>query len=133
MITLPFNLNTTIPISYSVMDSNFNTITEAINGRQVLQSKNGDYLLQLEDCGKLFLWDSTNGICTITIPQVIDFPYGQHIDFVWYAGGNDIVFIPGIGVTLNSYNNLTSIAGQFVGVTLIHTGLDEWLLIGNLK
>lgn len=132
-MALPFNLNTTIPISYSLMGDNLSTISEAINGRQVLQVMNGDYILQLEDCGKLFLWDSTNGICTITILQGIDFPYGQHIDFVWYAGGNDIVFAPAVGVTLNSYNNLTSIAGQFVGVTLIHTGLDEWLLIGNLK
>ena len=93
----------------------------------------GNYTLQLEDCGKLFLWNSTHSLCTITIPQGIDFPDGQHIDFVWYAGGHDIVFAPAVGVTLNSYNNLTSIAGQFVRVTLIHTGSDGWLLIGNLK
>jgi hypothetical protein len=115
------------------MDSNFNTITEAINGRQILHNMSGDYILQLEDCGKLFLWDSTIGLSTITIPQGDSFPYGQHIDFVWYVGDNDIVFVPDTGVTLRSYNNLTSIADKFVGVTLIHTGLDEWLLIGNLK
>jgi hypothetical protein len=132
-MSLPFNLNTTTPISYSVMDSNFNTITEAINGRQIIHNMSGDYTLQLEDCGKLFLWDSTNGLSTITIPQGVSFPYGQHIDFVWYIGGNDIVFAPDTGVTLKSYNNLTSIAGQFVAVTLIHTGVGEWLLIGNLK
>lgn len=71
---------------------------------------------------------------TYTVPTnaSVAFPIGTRIDVIQLGAGK-VTIAPVSGtVTINSYNGNKSIAGQYVGVTLLKTDTNTWLLIGNL-
>ncbi len=139
MANLPIVLNRNSalgrPLSFGEVDSNFDTINTSINNIQQVDYKtiNNNYMLTINEAGKILLIDSDTKTITITIPDdsTEHFEVGQHIDIVQY-GTNTVTIAPENTCIINSFNSKTSIAGQYVGVTIINVATDEWLLIGNL-
>lgn len=71
---------------------------------------------------------------TYTVPTnaSVAFPIGTRIDVIQLGAGK-VTIAPASGaVLINSYNNNRSIAGQYVGVTLLKTDTNTWVLVGNL-
>lgn len=97
-----------------------------------LNTKTSDYTLGLADAGQTILVDSTIDR-TITVPlnSSIPFSIGQRLDVVRLNTGN-VTFAGAVGVTLNSKNSNKKIAARYSGATLIKTGTDTWVLIGDL-
>jgi hypothetical protein len=89
------------------------------------------YTLVLTDAGKLVTFTNADAIA-VTIPTnaSVAFPIGTRIDCV--QGGAGAVTFGGADVTINSKGSHKVIAGLYVGVTLIKTDTDTWLLIGDL-
>lgn len=70
---------------------------------------------------------------TYTVPpnSSVAFPVGTTIDLVQLGAGK-VTLAQGSGVTINSQSSNKAIGAQFVGVSLIKTATDTWLLLGNL-
>lgn len=70
---------------------------------------------------------------TYTVPPnaSVAFPIGTRIDVIQLGAGK-VTIAQGSGVTINSYLGYKSIAGQYVGVTLLKTDTNTWVLVGNL-
>jgi len=128
------------PLTFKQLDDN-SSVTEAkINGIQNIVNINADdytgttYLLSgSTDLGCLLVCDTTNNALDVEIPTaaIYEFPVGSHIDILMY-GTNNVTIIGSNSITLNSYQNKTTIGGQYVAVTLINLAKNEWLLVGNL-
>lgn len=89
------------------------------------------YTLVLTDSRKMVSLTNAAAIAaTIPTNASVAFPIGTQIDLV--QGGAGKVTFSGAGVTIESYSSYKSIAGENVGVSLIKTATDTWLLIGNL-
>jgi hypothetical protein len=98
-----------------------------------LSTKTTDYNLGLADAGQTLLIDSTNDV-TVTVPlnSAVPFAIGQRLDIVRLNTGNVTFAGATIGVTINSKNSNKKIAARYSGATLIKTGTDTWVLIGDL-
>lgn len=70
---------------------------------------------------------------TYTVPPnaSVAFPIGTRIDVIQLGDGK-VTIAQGSGVTINSYLGYKSIAGKYVGVTLLKTDTNTWVLVGNL-
>lgn len=68
-----------------------------------------------------------------TVPpnSSVAFPIGTQIDLVQLGAGK-VTFLAGVGVTISSKNANLSVSAQFVGVTLIKTATNSWVLLGDL-
>jgi len=89
------------------------------------------YTLASSDAGKLLTLTNADAI-TVTIPTnaTVAFVIGTRIDCV--QGGAGAVTFDGTDITINSKGSHKTIAGLYVGVTLLKTATDTWLLIGDL-
>jgi len=97
-----------------------------------LSTKTTDYNLGLADAGQTLLIDSTiDRTVTIPLNSGVPFAIGQRLDIVRLNTGN-VTFAGAVGVTLNSKNSNKKIAARYSGATLIKTGTDTWVLIGDL-
>lgn len=81
-----------------------------------------DNLIYLTNTETISLTIPTNAVTPLAI--------GTQIDLV--QGGAGKITVGGAGVTINSKGGLKSSNGQYVGLTLIKTNTDEWLLVGDL-
>ncbi len=65
----------------------------------------------------------------------VAFPTGSQLVVVQgnKSASNYTVLSAGAGVTINSFNNSLSLAGNYAAGTLIKTDTNVWYLIGNLK
>lgn len=97
-----------------------------------LSTQTIDYNIGLADAGKTILIDSTTDR-TVTIPlnSSVPFAIGQRLDVIRLNTGN-VTFAGSVGVTINSKNSNKKIAARYSGATLIKTGTDTWVLIGDL-
>jgi hypothetical protein len=97
-----------------------------------LRTKTTDYNLGLADAGQTLLIDSASDR-TVTVPlnSAVPFAIGQRLDVVRLNTGN-VTFAGAVGVTINSKNSNKKIAARYSGATLIKTGTDTWVLIGDL-
>lgn len=70
---------------------------------------------------------------TVTIPTnaSVAFPIGTQIDAA-QIGAGVVTFAPAGGVTIRSKAGNLSIGAQYVGVSLVKIGTNEWLLLGDL-
>lgn len=70
---------------------------------------------------------------TVTVPPnaSVAFPVGTQIDCV-QLGAGAVTFVGGSGVTVSSLSGNLKIAGQYVGVTLLKTATNTWILMGSL-
>ncbi len=96
-----------------------------------INAQTGNYTLVLSDTGKLITLTSSSAI-TLTIPTnaSVAFPIGTQIDLSQMGAGK--VTFAGAGVTINSKGGNKAIADKFVGVSLIKTDTNTWLLVGDL-
>ena len=91
------------------------------------------YTLVLTDAGKLITAAKSTAL-TITVPSssTVDFPTGSVIDIVQTGVGKASFTTASINVILSSQDSKLSIGAQYVGVSLIKSASDGWLLLGNL-
>ena len=92
------------------------------------------YTLVASDDHKLITSSYSGGsTVTITIPpySTAAFGTGSSVDII-QLGTAPVTFTPGSGVTLNSQSGYRTIAQQYVPVTLINLGINNWVLVGNL-
>ena len=90
------------------------------------------YTLVLGDLGQLITLTNESAI-TLEVPlnSSVAFPIGTQIDLV--QGDEGTVTVQSTaGATINSNGSLTDLNGQWASASLIKTGSDTWLLIGNL-
>ena len=89
------------------------------------------YTLVLTDSFKMVTCANAATI-TVTIPTnaSVAFPVGTQIDLVQYGAGK--ITMAGSGVTINSKGGLKSTNGQWVGISIVKTATDTWLLVGDL-
>ena len=97
-----------------------------------LNAQTNSYTLVLSDSGKIVTLDSGSAI-TVTIPPYASVPFitGSRVD-VAQTGAGKATFVTGSGVTINSKSGNKSIGAQYVGVTIVKTDLNTWLLLGSL-
>ena len=101
------------------------------DGSQTL-SKIDNYTLQFSDAGKAVIMNSASDrIITIPANASVEFAIGQRIDVIRYGLGN-VTIAPDTGVILHSAESLTSLREQYSAGTVMKTGTDTWVLIGDL-
>ena len=107
------------------------TLTDAKLTSAINAQTGTSYTLVLTDASKLITLSNASAIA-VTIPTnaSVAFPIGTQIDLCQIGAGK--VTFSGSGVTIDSQGSNKSIAAQWVGISLIKTATDEWLLIGNL-
>ena len=90
------------------------------------------YQLVLADQSKLITLINAAAI-TLTVPNnvTVPLPVGAQVDIV-QGGAGTVTVAAGGGVTINSAGGLLSLNGGNTAGTLIKTGIDTWLLTGNL-
>ena len=101
------------------------------DGSQIL-SKIDNYTIQFSDAGKAVIMNSASDR-TVTIPTnaSVSFAIGQRIDVIRYGLGN-VTIAPDTGVILHSAESLTNLREQYSAGTIMKTGTDTWVLIGDL-
>ena len=101
------------------------------DGSQTL-SKIDNYTLQFSDAGKAVIMNSASDrIITIPANASVEFAIGQRIDVIRYGLGN-VTIAPDTGVILHSAESLTNLREQYSAGTVMKTGTDTWVLIGDL-
>lgn len=112
----------------------FNDTTGGLSWQSPYRSINNQtgtsYTLAISD--KMVTFNNSSAI-TLIIPThaSVAFPPYTEIDLV-QLGSGQVTVSAADGVTMNSYVNKTSIAGQYAGATLKMLNNDDWVLIGNL-
>lgn len=154
-VTLPAGTATLVSTSATqtltnkTIDSASNTLTGVVTltGAQTLTNKtltapvvNLDinaqtgttYTLVLADNGKLVTLSNASAI-TLTVPTnaSVAFPTGSQINLV-QTGAGQVTVAGDTGVTVSSTPGL-KLRAQYSGATLIKTGTDSWLLLGDVS
>lgn len=98
----------------------------------VINDQIDNYTLVLADLGKLVRMNKATAL-TATVPpnSAVAFPIGAQIPFSGIGAGQ-LSVIAGAGVTINSAGNALKLRVQFSVATLIKTGIDTWLLTGDI-
>lgn len=111
------------------LSSSVNTLSIAVNP----SVKTANYTLTSNDAGKLIIMDISSSQNIITIPTQASqsFANNARIDIL-QIGSVQTTISPSSGVTLNSKNGNTKLAGQYSAATLIKVSDDSWILIGDL-
>lgn len=93
--------------------------------QQRYQDVNGGYNISDADNGKLLECSGGN----INLPASVS--VGTYV-YVRRTTSSDVRFVAGSGATLRSQGNLTTIAAQWVTVTVDKRSATEWVLSGSL-
>lgn len=103
-----------------------------VDGYVNVDTKISDYTIQVSDAGSAIIINSSSSR-TVTIPTNASVPFsiGQRIDIIRYGTGS-VTIAPASGVTLNSAESLTNLRQQYSSGTILKTGTDTWVLIGDL-
>ena len=90
------------------------------------------YTLVLTDAGKLVTLDNASAI-TLTVPTnaSVAFDIGDQINLLQLGAGQVTVAGAG-GVTVSSEGAKLKLKAQYAIGTLVKTGTDSWVLVGNL-
>lgn len=102
-------------------------------GTRAINAQSGTtYTFVLGDAGYVVTGSSASAT-TYTVPpnSSVAYPVGTQIDII-QVGAGKITFAPGSGVTISSQGSLLSIGAQYVGVTLLKTATNTWILLGYL-
>lgn len=109
----------------ALVDSIEDYLTETTNTQVV------NYTLALTDRGKLVAINmSTTNTLTVPPESSVAFPTGTWINIARLGTGKTTV-VAGSGVTVNSSLGM-SLRAQYSGGSLIKTGTNTWLLVGDL-
>lgn len=103
----------------------------ATQNRAINAQTGTSYTLVLSDAGKLVTLSNASAI-TLTIPTnaSVAFPTGTVIDIAQIGAGQ--VTVGGASVTINSADGDKKLRVQYSSGSLIKTGTDTWLLVGDL-
>ena len=93
-------------------------------------TKTGAYTLTLADSGTIVIVNSSSDV-NVTVPLNL-FPLGAKIDIV-RTGTGEVSIAPASSVTIRSKNSAKRLSLPYSGATLIQNGVNDWLLIGDLK
>lgn len=131
----------TYPLSEAYVDGDvltaaaYNATNEGVNDLAFgqLNAQTGTtYTLALTDVAKIVTLSNAAGI-TLTVPTnaSVAFPTGTQIIIV-QTGAGQVTVSPAGGVTVSSFGSATKLSGQYAGATLLKTGTDAWIMIGNI-
>lgn len=121
---------TTTTLGAAELDSNSKVV--AAQASSSILSKSANYTLVLTDAGKMVIFSASSAV-TLTIPTnaSVAFPVGTEIEVV--QKGSGIVTVAGAsGVTIDSLDSMTSLAGQYSVAGLKKINTNEWILAGAL-
>jgi hypothetical protein len=91
------------------------------------------YTIALTDIGKIVEMNSASANnLTIPLNSVVAFPIGTQIEVSQYGAGQTTIVATG-GVTTRSISGFLKLTSQYVGVSLLKIGTDEWYVFGNLS
>ena len=90
------------------------------------------YTFVASDSGKLVTFSNASAI-TVTVPtnSSVGYAIGTQINIAQVAPGQ-VTVVGGSGVTVNGTPGL-NLRAQYSSATLVKTGTDEWLLLGDLS
>ena len=106
----------------------------ALTSSQTINAQTGTtYTFVLADGINSIVTFGSASATTVTVPTnaSVAFPIGTQIDCV-QVGAGKVTFSASVGVTINSQSSNLSIGAEYVGVSLIKTATNTWLLLGNL-
>ena len=69
---------------------------------------------------------------TIPLDSSVAFPIGTQLEIAQYGAGQTTIVASG-GVIIRSASGNLKIAAQYVAVSLLKIGTDEWYCFGNLS
>ena len=95
-------------------------------------TKTANYTLDPTDAGKIIIMNVSSSTSIITIPLETTFPAGARVDILQIGSVQTSVAPVSGSVTLNSKNNNRKLSGQYSAATLIKTGTNSWVLLGDL-
>ena len=112
------------------------TISAATFISDVTSTAVANYQFALTDRAKTTIDTySTNAYYGVPSNNTVAFPTGSQLIIVQGSktASNYTILSAGTGVTINSFSNSLSLAGNYAAGTLIKTDTNTWYLIGNLK
>ena len=112
------------------------TISAATFISSVTSTAVANYQFALTDRAKTTIDTySTNAYYGVPSNNTVAFPTGSQLIIVQGSktASNYTILSAGAGVTINSFSNSLSLAGNYAAGTLIKTDTNTWYLIGNLK
>ena len=105
----------------------------AIDRAQINSQTGTSYTFVIGDEGLLVICTNASTIAATVPPNSsVAFSVGTRID-VAQGGAGKVTLTQGAGVTINSKSSNKSTNGQYVGVSLVKTATDTWLLFGDLQ
>ncbi len=115
-----------------IAESNVTQYATAKGEIEGINTRTSSYTLALTDAGYLVRMNvaSANNL-TVPPNSSVAFETNTKIDVVQYGAGTTTI-VAGSGVTIRSADSALDISGQYVTVTLIKIGTNEWLLVGSL-
>ena len=98
-----------------------------------LNRQTASYTLVLGDANKIVEMNvATANNLTIPLNSSVAFPIGTQLNVSQYGAGQTTIVATG-GVTIRSASGNLKIASQYVAVSLVKIGTDEWYCFGNLS
>lgn len=132
--------NTSVYSTVNAQSGNWSVFTGTVSAATFISSVNSssvaNYQFALLDATKTTIDTySTNAYYGVPSNTVVTFPIGSQLIIVQgnKTSSNYTILSAGAGVTINSFSNSLSLAGNYAAGTLIKTDTNTWYLIGNLK
>jgi len=108
------------------------TFTGVLRETITTNRQTSSYTFVLADRGKLVEMNvATANNLSVPLNSNVAFAIGTRIDVVQYGAGQTTILATS-GVTIRSASNNLKIASQYVAVSLVKIGADEWYCFGNL-
>jgi hypothetical protein len=109
------------------------TLTGVLRPTITTNRQIASYTLAIADRGKLVEMNvATANNLTIPLDSSVAFPIGTEIEIAQYGAGQTTIVATG-GVTIRSASGNLKIASQYVAISLIKIGTNEWYCFGNLS
>lgn len=105
---------------------------------QIASSSSGEtyagtsYSLRRKNIGGTLRTTSGSAVSIVVPPSTQLAAAENEFVNVLVLGAGQVTFVAGDGVIINTPETLST-AKQYAAATLINTGTDEWLLVGNLE
>lgn len=127
------NVTLVINVGHTNTWTALQNFTGGVTGFRPTNTQSGTtYTLVATDAGKrIKLTNSAAVTLTVTKSATVAWSVDTEIDLEQYGAGQ-VTVSPDTGVTINSYQGKTKLAGQYAAATLKYEGSDVWSLVGNL-
>jgi hypothetical protein len=111
-----------------------NAFEAGLNETIPLNTQTGtSYTLVATDAGDLVTLTNASAI-TLTVPTNASVPFATGTQItITRAGSGSLTVVGDTGVTVNSADNFLKLRAQWSSATLIKTGTNSWILIGDIS